>query len=122
MVPATGKLPEMIGWFDFYTVFPNFCILFLGHSYLTYNMWPEAVDRTRWEINLYGPPVRNPAERFGLEYRVSRLRDLWQEDASNHEEIQSSLNTGAISHFQLQDEEIQIRHFHKVVRDEVARS
>jgi phenylpropionate dioxygenase-like ring-hydroxylating dioxygenase large terminal subunit len=122
LVPATGKLPEMIGWFDFYTVFPNFCILFLGHSYLTYNMWPEAVDRTHWEINLYGPPVRNPAERFGLEYRVSRLRDLWQEDASNHEEIQSSLNTGAISHFQLQDEEIQIRHFHKVVRDEVARS
>jgi hypothetical protein len=39
-----------------------------------------------------------------------------QEDASNHEAIQASLNSGALSHFQLQDEEIQIRHFHKEVR------
>jgi Rieske 2Fe-2S family protein len=120
LVPATGKLPQMMGWFDFYTVFPNMCILFLGQSYLTYNIWPEGVNRTHWEINLYGPPVRNPAERFGLEYRVTRLRELWQEDASNHEEIQASLNTGAISHFQFQDEEIQIRHFHKMIRDAVA--
>lgn len=120
LAPAGGKADQTIGWFDFYTVFPNLVLLFLGQrSYVTYNIWPLAVDRSRWEISFYGPPPRNPAERVGLEYRVTRLRDLMQEDGSNHEAIQASLNTGAITHFQFQDEEIQLRHFHKVVRDEV---
>jgi phenylpropionate dioxygenase-like ring-hydroxylating dioxygenase large terminal subunit len=120
LAPTTGKADQMIGWFDFYTVFPNFVIMFLGKSsYLTYNVWPLAVDRSRWEISLYGPAPKNPAERIAMEYRVTRLRDLMQEDGGNHEAIQASLSTGAITHFQFQDEEIQLRHFHKVVREEV---
>src|SRR5262249_5424533 len=116
--PRGGEVhPSMIGWFDFYTVFPNFCMLFLAGSYLTYRIWPLAVDRSVWEISLYQPATSEPSERFAQEYGRCRLRDLLQEDASNHEAIQASLMSGALSHFQFQDEEIQLRHFHKQVRD-----
>ncbi len=115
--PRGGEVhPSMIGWFDFYTVFPNFCMLFLAGTYLTYRIWPIEVDRSVWEISLYQPATSKPSERFAQEYGRCRLRDLLQEDASNHEAIQASLNSGALTHFQLQDEEIQIRHFHKEVR------
>jgi hypothetical protein len=65
---------------------------------------------------MYQPATSKPSERFAQEYNRCRLRDLLQEDASNHEAIQASLNSGALCHFQLQDEEIQIRHFHREVR------
>jgi len=91
-------------------------MLFLAGTYVTYNIWPIAVDRSVWEISMYQPATTKPSERFAQEYNRCRLRDLLQEDASNHEAIQASLNSGALSHFQLQDEEIQIRHFHKEVR------
>ncbi|MBF6567576.1 MAG: aromatic ring-hydroxylating dioxygenase subunit alpha [Candidatus Binataceae bacterium] len=116
--PGDGTLsPSMIGWFDFYTIFPNFCLIFLGGNYLTYNIWPVSVSSSVWEVSVYQPATDKPSERFAEEYARCRLRDLLQEDASNHEAIQASLNSGALAHFQLQDEEIQIRHFHKMVRE-----
>ena len=115
--PRGGQVhPTMIGWFDFYTVFPNFCMLFLAGTYFTYNIWPVAVDRSIWEVSMYQPATDKPSERFAQEYTRCLLRDLLQEDASNHEAVQASLMSGALTHFQLQDEEIQIRHFHREVR------
>jgi phenylpropionate dioxygenase-like ring-hydroxylating dioxygenase large terminal subunit len=119
--PRGGEVhPTMIGWFDFYTVFPNFCMLFLAGTYVTYNIWPLAVDRSAWEISIYQPATSIPSVRFAQEYNRCRFRDLLQEDASNHEAIQASLNSGALRHFQFQDEEIQIRHLHKEVQRHIA--
>jgi hypothetical protein len=47
------------------------------------------------------------------------VRDTLQEDAASHERIQSMLTSGAKQHFHLQDEEVQIRFFHKVVDEHV---
>ncbi|MGH7905587.1 MAG: aromatic ring-hydroxylating oxygenase subunit alpha, partial [Candidatus Binataceae bacterium] len=117
--PQSGS--SRIGWFDFYTVFPNFCILFPPGACSTYNIWPLSVNRAIWEISFYQLPPEKASERFSLEYWRCRNRDLLQEDASNHEAVQASLKSRAISHFMMQDEEIQLRHFHKVLRDEIAR-
>jgi hypothetical protein len=65
---------------------------------------------------MYQSATDKPSERFAQEYTRCLLRDLLQEDASNHEAIQASLMSRALTHFQLQDEEIQIRHFHREVR------
>ncbi|HTW88722.1 MAG TPA: aromatic ring-hydroxylating dioxygenase subunit alpha [Candidatus Binataceae bacterium] len=119
IVPYAEK-PGTIAWFDFYTIFPNMCILFLGNTCMTYNIWPIEVDRSVWEVTIYQPKAATASERFVQEYWACRLRDLLQEDASNHEAIQASLKSGALTHFQLQDEEIQIRHFHKMIREQVA--
>jgi len=116
------RLP-MIGDFDFYTIFPNFAVLlFKGLSNdfcLTYNFWPLAVDRTIWEIKLYFLPAENAGHRFSQEHMKCRVRNVLQEDARAHEALQSGLASRAKTHFILQDDEIQIRHFHKVLEDQV---
>ena len=112
------RLP-LIGDFDFYTIFPNFALLlFRGVSqdyYLTYSFWPLAVDQTRWDISLYFPPAASASQRIGQEYMKCLLRDILHEDAFSHEQIQAGLASRAKKYLLLQDEEIQIRHFHRVL-------
>ncbi len=119
---TTCRLP-LIGGFDFYTIFPNFAVLlFQGASNdfcMTYNLWPLAVDRTVWEIRVYFPPAENVGQRINQEYLKCRLRNVLQEDAKAHETLQAGLASRAKTHLLLQDDEIQIRYFHKVLGDYV---
>ena len=68
---TTCRLP-LIGDFDFYTIFPNFTVLFFRGAAndfcMTYNLWPLAVDRTVWEIRVYFPPTKNVGQRINQEY------------------------------------------------------
>jgi len=116
------QLPR-IGDFDFYTIFPNFVILlFKGVSqdyYMTYNFWPLAVDRTKWDLNIYFPPTEHAAHRLSQEYMKCLLRDILQEDAIAHEAIHSGLASKAKTQLFFQDDEIQIRYFHKVLENHV---
>jgi phenylpropionate dioxygenase-like ring-hydroxylating dioxygenase large terminal subunit len=116
------RLPR-IGDFDFYTIFPNFVILlFKGASqdfYMTYNFWPLAVDRTRWDIKLYFPPAAHAAHRLSQDYMKCLARDVLHEDALAHEAIHCGLASKAKTQLFFQDDEIQLRHFHKVVEDYV---
>ena len=86
---------------------------------MTYNLWPLAVDRTVWEIRVYFPPTQNVGQRINQEYLKCRLRNVLQEDAKVHETLQAGLAARAKTHFLLQDDEIQIRYFHKVLEDYV---
>jgi phenylpropionate dioxygenase-like ring-hydroxylating dioxygenase large terminal subunit len=104
---------------DFNVIFPNFVIAVLNGTYFTHHFWPLAVDRTIWELRTYYPPAKNAGQRFSQEYGRCVLRDAVLEDASTHERTQSMLASGAKTHFILQDEEISIRHSHKVVEDYV---
>ncbi len=114
------RLP-LIGDFDFYTIFPNFAILIVrgveADSYITYNFWPTALDETRWEIGMYFVPPQNAGERLSLEYAKCQIRDILHEDIIAHEKVQAGLASRVRPHFQFQDEEIQIRHFHEVWED-----
>ncbi len=116
------RLP-LIGDFDFYTIFPNFVVLlFRGLTkdyFMTYNFWPLAVDHTIWEVNVYFPPADNVGQRIGQEYMTCRLRNVLQEDATAHETVHAGLASRAKTHVLLQDDEIQIRHFHKTLEDHV---
>ena len=47
------------------------------------------------------------------------LNDIILEDASPSEGLQAMLNSGALTHFTMNDEEILLRHLHKVVGDYV---
>lgn len=117
-IPMHG---EMV---DTYLLFPNFHLIVMrgpsGDSYVTYNYWPEAVDRTSWEVHIYASPARNAAERVAQEMSATRFRAILDEDAGSHEAVQTGLASGAKSGILLQDEEIQIRHFHRTVEDLVA--
>ena len=62
-----------------------------------------------------GRSRRSP--RFSLEYSKILLRDAWLEDGSTLEATQIGLESGAITHQILQDQEVLIRHSSKVVDD-----
>jgi phenylpropionate dioxygenase-like ring-hydroxylating dioxygenase large terminal subunit len=104
---------------DFNIIFPNFVIAVLNGTYFTEHMWPLAVDRTIWEVRMYYPPAANAGQRFSQEYSKCVLRDAVLEDANTHERTQSVLASGAKTHFVLQDEEVTVRHGHRVVEDYV---
>ena len=61
-------------------------------------------------------PTRNGS---GQEMTVTFLNDIILEDASPSEGLQAMLNSGALTHFTMNDEEILLRHLHKVVGDYV---
>lgn len=115
---TTHSLPR-IGDFDFYTIFPNMCIIlsrgFPSDNYITYNFWPLAVDQTLWKIKMHFVPARNAGERLAQEYTKCLVRDVLYEDAAAHEAIHQGLSSGVKPFLHLQDDEIQIRYFHEVL-------
>ena len=58
-------------------------------------------------------------ERLRHEYFKCTYRDTLQEDTAMHETLQSGLASGVKSHVVLQDNELAIRHFHRVLRDRI---
>ena len=117
------RIPQMIGEFDFFVIFPNLVLLLFevgnATSYISYNFWPLAVNRTVWEIRMHFREPRGMRERLQQEYFKCIIRDALQEDAFAHENIHAGLASGAKSHVILQDEEAPIRYFHKVLEDHV---
>jgi phenylpropionate dioxygenase-like ring-hydroxylating dioxygenase large terminal subunit len=102
---------------DINAVFPNYTIDMLENGYFTYNFWPLAVDRTLWEVKVYLAQPANAAQRFSQEHARVTYRDLIMEDGSTMEQTQSVLASGAKTHFNLQDEELLLRHDNKILRE-----
>lgn len=83
---------------DIDVFFPNFFIdpsegKILG-AYYTYNFWPLAVDRTRYEIRIYFPEPDNAAERWVQEYQKIFLRDILLEDCKVAEQNYAGIASG----------------------------
>jgi len=114
----TGNAKTVLtGSFDFWVIFPNFVLALMEGTYFTYNLWPQSVAHTLWEVRTYYPPAKNAGERFSQEYAKCTLRDPLLEDGGVHEKVQSMLASGARSHFTFQDEETLLRHGHHVVAE-----
>ncbi len=96
------------------TIFPN-CLLYVAErTYLTHIFWPLAEDRTIWEVTFYYTKAKTLARRFCQEYAKVILRDINMEDGSTVERTQLMLASGAKKEIVLQDQELLIRHHHKV--------
>lgn len=123
---AAGETPRGLNpsgdpnWaFDEYVIFPNAQLLLFAGMFITHVMWPVSVTESMWEARGYLPAAKTSAERFSLEFSKILLRDAWLEDGSTLEATQIGLESGAISHQILQDQELLIRHAAKVVDDMV---
>lgn len=121
---AAGTTPRGINptndpnWaFDEYVIFPNMQLLLFAGMFITHTMWPISVNEAIWEARGYLPAAKTAAQRFSLEYSKILLRDAWLEDGSTLEATQQGLESGAITHQILQDQELLIRHAAKVVDD-----
>ena len=105
--------------FDEYVIFPNMQLLLFANMYITHTMWPVSVNEAIWEARGYLPSAKTVPQRFNLEHSKVLLRDAWLEDGSTLEATQVGLESGAITHQILQDQEVLIRHSHKVIDDMV---
>jgi hypothetical protein len=105
--------------FDSYQFFPNFIMIFGASGFTVHTHWPTGPHSHIFETEMYYPPPTTHKERLGQELTVTYLNGIILEDASPSEGLQAMLNSGALTHFTMNDEEILLRHFHKVVGDYV---
>jgi phenylpropionate dioxygenase-like ring-hydroxylating dioxygenase large terminal subunit len=105
--------------FDSFQFFPNFVVIFSASGFTTHAHWPTGPHSHVFEVDMYFRPPTTHKERLGQELTVSFLNDIVLEDASPLEGMQAMLNSRALKQFQLNDEEILVRHLHKVVADYV---
>jgi phenylpropionate dioxygenase-like ring-hydroxylating dioxygenase large terminal subunit len=105
---------------DSFTFFPNFMLLIWAPGwYLTYHYWPTAVDRHLFESSLYFVPPATARERLAQELAAVTFKEYALQDANTLEATQSMLKSRAVTEFPLCDQEILLRHLHKVVSDYV---
>ncbi|MFA1546212.1 aromatic ring-hydroxylating dioxygenase subunit alpha [Actinomadura chokoriensis] len=105
---------------DSFEFFPNFTLLFWAPGwYLTYHYWPTAVDRHIFETSLYFVPPKSARERLAQELAAVTFKEYSLQDANTLEATQTMLKSRAVTEFPLNDQEILLRHLHKVVGDHV---
>lgn len=103
--------------FDSFQFFPNFVLIFSSSGFTTHAHWPTGPDSHIVEVDMYLRKPESHRERIAQELTVSFLNDIILEDASPLEGMQAMLNSGALKEFHANDEEILVRHLHKVVQD-----
>ena len=115
------RVPNMTGDLDHYLLFPNgiLSLFKVGRwmGCITYSLWPIAVDRTVWEIRIHFSAPATRRERLQQEYFKCVIRDTLQEDTAAHESVHAGIASRVRTHLILQDNELPIRHFHKVLGD-----
>jgi glycine betaine catabolism A len=120
--PDIGELPAGLNpvncapWgLDSFQLFPNFAILIWAQSwYVTYHYWPTSYRSHVFEANVYFPPARSATERVAQEMAALTFKEYALQDASTLEATQMMLESRAVSRFPLNDQEVLIRHLHKV--------
>ena len=118
--PAGLNLHKTENWgFDTHILFPNFGLLMGTGWFVTHRYWPVTVDETIWETSLHSLPPRTLGERLSQEFSAVFTRDLIREDWAQVENVQKGLATGALTHTQLSDQEVMVRHAYKVIDDHV---
>jgi phenylpropionate dioxygenase-like ring-hydroxylating dioxygenase large terminal subunit len=100
--------------------FPNMSLLFWAPGwYLTYHYWPTAVNSHTFEASLYFVPPKNARERLAQELAAVTFKEYALQDANTLEATQTMLATRTVTDFPLNDQEILLRHLHKVAVDYV---
>ncbi|PXW24531.1 UNVERIFIED_CONTAM: Rieske-like 2Fe-2S protein [Williamsia faeni] len=120
--PDLGEMPSGVNpakcdpWgLDSFQLFPNFVILLWSQGwYLTYHYWPTSYNTHIFEGTLHFMPARTPSERIAQEATAASFKEFGLQDANTLEATQSMIESRAVDKFLLNDQEILLRHLHKV--------
>ncbi|HYB37121.1 MAG TPA: aromatic ring-hydroxylating dioxygenase subunit alpha [Mycobacterium sp.] len=105
---------------DSFHFFPNFMLLIWAPGwYLTYHYWPTAVDKHIFEGTMYFVPPRNTRERLAQELAAVTFKEYALQDSNTLEATQTMIGTRVVKDFPLCDQEILLRHLHKVAGEYV---
>jgi phenylpropionate dioxygenase-like ring-hydroxylating dioxygenase large terminal subunit len=103
--------------FILHNIFPNFQLNTVRGEWFQHQFWPLARNKVLWEVKLYYSKPRNASQVFFQDYSRYTSRDNLMEDVYASERSQLGLDAGLTKRWVLQDEEIAIQHFSKVVAD-----
>ncbi|WP_396912292.1 SRPBCC family protein [Mycolicibacterium sp.] len=122
--PDIGELPAGLNpgniepWgISNFQIFPNTEILIYGGWYLLYRYWPTSHNTHRFEAYTYFHPARSVRERIEHEVAAVVLKEFALQDAGMLGGTQAALEYGIVDDYPLNDQEILVRHLHKVVVD-----
>ncbi|CAJ1503888.1 SRPBCC family protein [[Mycobacterium] kokjensenii] len=122
--PDIGEIPAGVNpggiepWgISNFQIFPNTEILIYGGWYLLYRYWPTSHNTHRFEAHTYFHPARTVRERIEHEVAAVVLKEFALQDAGMLGGTQAALEYGIVDDFPLNDQEILVRHLHKVVGD-----
>lgn len=125
--PDVGELPAGVNpgkvepWgISNFQIFPNLEILLYAGWYILYRYWPTSASSHHFEATLGYLPARTVRERVEHEVSSVVFKEFALQDAGMLGGTQAALETGVLHDFPLSDQEILVRHFHKVVGDWVA--
>ena len=121
IVPGTNPGDDENWWFDINVFFPNFFCDVGPGWYFTYNFWPVDVNHTRWTMDIYQFKSENAGALLAAEHTKVLLRDAVLEDFGTLEDTQEMLESGALTHLQISEPEIALRHQLHVVDEWLAR-
>jgi nitrite reductase/ring-hydroxylating ferredoxin subunit len=118
-LPAAGLNPGNIEpWgISNFQIFPNLEILIYGGWYLLYRYWPTSHNTHRFEAYTYFHPARSVRERIEHEVAAVVLKEFALQDAGMLGGTQAALEYDVIDEFPVNDQEILVRHLHKVSVD-----
>lgn len=122
--PDIGELPAGLNpggiepWgISNFQIFPNLEILIYGGWYLLYRYWPTSHNTHRFEAFTYFHPARSVRERIEHEVAAVVLKEFALQDAGMLGGTQAALEYDVIDDFPVNDQEILVRHLHKVAVD-----
>jgi len=122
--PDIGELPAGLNpggiepWgISNFQIFPNTEVLIYGGWYLVYRYWPTSYNTHRFEAYTYFHPARTVRERIEHEVAAVVLKEFALQDAGMLGGTQAALEYGIVDEFPLGDQEILVRHLHKVIVD-----
>ena len=106
---------------DSYVFFPNFMMVVWAPGwYLTYHYWPTAYNAHIFEGTCYFVPPKTASDRLRQELAAVTFKEFGLQDCNTLEATQMMLESRAVTHFPLGDQEILIRHLHKTAGEYVA--
>ncbi len=95
----------------YWAVFPNLFMIGTPTQPFVHYVMPISATRSRGVIRIYwvGEDM-NASERYGREFSMAMARDVHSEDRVVIEAGQRGLNSGALEHIHLQQQEVLLRH------------
>ncbi|WKG03816.1 aromatic ring-hydroxylating dioxygenase subunit alpha [Mycolicibacterium sp. HK-90] len=100
-----------------FQIFPNLEILIYGGWYLLYRYWPTSHNTHRYEAFTYFHPARTVRERIEHEVAAVVLKEFALQDAGMLGGTQAALEYDVVDDYPLNDQEILVRHLHKMAVD-----
>ncbi|WP_194903880.1 aromatic ring-hydroxylating oxygenase subunit alpha [Catenulispora rubra] len=106
---------------DSYVFFPNFMMVVWAPGwYLTYHYWPTSYNTHIFEGTCYFVPPKTASDRLRQELATVTFKEFGLQDCNTLEATQTMLESRAVTHFPLNDQEILIRHLHKTAGEYVS--